>query len=153
MAKSNEPPDETEQQWRFEHPRLSDLPSLCQKSLLVHGHRVELVRFRKLLHACNGMQLASLEPASEVDSILDKTVGKFKASSKEEAETYVESMAGLISKKEDLLSQEHAPPADDMQAYEEYLHQKYARLKAIFAEESQAAVLYVQLMLPHQIKS
>ena len=68
FAASNKRLDETEEsQWRFEHPDLSGLPSLCQKSLLVHGHREGLVRFKKLIFACNGMKWALLTQASEVN--------------------------------------------------------------------------------------
>ena len=147
---SNKRPDETESQWRFEHPGLSDLPSLCQKSLLVHGHREGLVRFKKLLFACNGMKWALLNPASEVNVIVQKALDNLRQPGV--TSSYVKAVAELMDKHEWLLSDKNAPSTDDVQAHAEYLRLQYAKLVEIFAEESKAAVLYAEFMLPRQIK-
>lgn len=150
-AEANKRPDKTECQSSFAHPDLADLPALCQTSLLVHGHREGLVRFRKLLFACKGFRWAFLEEPSEVNAITEAAFEKLRSTSREQADTYVKAMAELYRKKEDLLSTKDAPPMDDVQAYSRYLCQKQAKVETVFAEESQAAALYVQFMLPRRI--
>ena len=68
------------------------------------------------------------------------------------ASSYVKAVAELVDKHEWLLSDKHAPSTDDVQAYAEYMRLQHAKLAEIFAEESQAAVLYAEFMLPRQIK-
>ena len=41
---------------------------------------------------------------------------------------------------------------DDVQTHEEYIRQKHTKVEAVCAKDSHAAVLYVQCMLPCQIK-
>ena len=109
------------------------------------------MRFRKLLFACQGMPYAVLDPPSQVDDITQKTFDKLRTAPREHAGTYLMATAELYRKKENLLSSKDAPPTDDVLAHKGYLCQKREKLEAIFAEESQAATLYVQFMLSHQI--
>ncbi|KAL3134546.1 hypothetical protein ABBQ38_006387 [Trebouxia sp. C0009 RCD-2024] len=66
LAEANLKPDETEQRWTFKHPELLELPAECRSSLLVHGHRAGIVRFKKLLLACNGARWANMSVATVI---------------------------------------------------------------------------------------
>ena len=114
------------------------------------------MRFRKLLFACNGMIWAAINPASEVSAIKEKakeTLREKLQFSVESTDTYVKSVAELVQKHEELLSEKDAPSIDDFQATTKYICMRYAGLEEIFTEESQAAILYAEFMLPRQIKN
>lgn len=135
-------PDETEREWRFASTPLSDLPPLCRKSLLVHGHREGLVRFKKLF-ACKAANYAVLQPPSEVLAIVDKVTARLQAAYDDDLKT---AAAELVKKRELLCSKAGLDTED-----EAILEQALVNMKVIFTEESQAAVLYTDFMLPRRI--
>lgn len=144
LAEANLKPDETEQRWTFKHPELLELPAECRSSLLVHGHRAGIVRFKKLLLACNGARWANISVAT-VKEIVDRACverpfGKQAYPSPVPAKILTE----LRQKRNDLCS-------ITSQELEAYLTSKMKLYTKHCSEESKAALSYVVFMADRRI--
>ena len=65
FERAHTPPDSTEPV--FEHVDILELPEECRASVLVHGHRVGLVRFAKIKLACQGGSYATPSTPESID--------------------------------------------------------------------------------------
>jgi len=145
LAEANLKPDETEQRWTFKHPELLELPAECRSSLLVHGHRVGVVRFKKLLLACNGARWANL-PAVTVKEIVDKACVEWPSEKQgyPSPRVLAEITTELRQKKNDLCS----ITSEELEAY---LASKMKLYTKHCSEESKAAQSYVIFMAHRRI--
>ena len=145
LAEANKKQDDTEQRWTFDHPELLQLPKECHGSVLVHGHRFGLVRFKQLLLACNGPRWANL-PQARVAEIVDKACAEYLSDKRESSSPPLsEIITGLKQKKEDLVS----ITSSELEAY---LAGKMTMYTKNFSEESQAAASYALFMVHRHIK-
>ena len=152
---ANKRPDGSQEQFRFSHPELLELPEKCQYSLLVHGHRTGLVRFEKLLWTFNGYTYSHLTPCTEATEIVERvqklhadTAGVTKAADARMADI----LQKLTKKMKNLVSTIGMPDSKDVKALEGFMSFKQEVQEEIYLEECQAAAAYVTFMLPRQIK-
>ena len=144
LAEANLKPDKTEQHWTFNQPDLLELPEECRVSLLVHGHRLGVVRFKKLLLACNGACWANISVAT-VKEIVDNACAQWPA----ENPGYpllTEVAKQLKQKKHDLCSVTN----EQLEAYSASKTKLYTKH---CSDESKAAQNYVKFMAHRRILS
>ena len=144
LAEANLKPDKTEQHWTFNQPDLLELPEECHSSLLVHGHRLGVVRFKKLLLACNGARWANL-PIATVKEIVDTACGQWPAANLG-TPLLNEVAKQLKHKKHDLCSVTN-------QELEAYLASKMKLYTKHCSVESKAAQVYVMFMAHRRVSS